>query len=72
MFMFVLMYNLGVDRFQKMEQGCRKDLESLKSARRHGDPLPKFHYETRSFSIVQLVSCVCVCVCVCVCLYCVH
>jgi hypothetical protein len=40
-------------RFQKMEQGCRKDLESLKSARRHGDPVPRFHYETRSFSVVQ-------------------
>ncbi|XP_070195173.1 coiled-coil and C2 domain-containing protein 1-like isoform X1 [Littorina saxatilis] len=43
----------GAAKFQKMGQGCAKDLESLKSSRRHGDPLPKFHYETRSFSIVQ-------------------
>ncbi|PVD23464.1 hypothetical protein C0Q70_16736 [Pomacea canaliculata] len=43
----------AASKFQKLEQGCRKDLDSLKSALRHGDPVPKFHYETRSFSVVQ-------------------
>nr|KAG5709536.1 hypothetical protein BaRGS_001586 [Batillaria attramentaria] len=38
-----------ITQIRKLEQGCRKDLESLKSAKRHGDPVPKFHYETRSF-----------------------
>ncbi|GFR99158.1 coiled-coil and C2 domain-containing protein [Elysia marginata] len=40
-------------KFQKLEQNCRRDLESLKSAYRHADPAPRFHYETRSFSMVQ-------------------
>ncbi|XP_064604188.1 coiled-coil and C2 domain-containing protein 1-like isoform X2 [Liolophura sinensis] len=40
-------------KFQKMEQNCRKDLDSLKNAFRHGDPVPKFHYETKSFSMVR-------------------
>ncbi|XP_035827871.1 coiled-coil and C2 domain-containing protein 1-like isoform X2 [Aplysia californica] len=40
-------------KFQKLEQNNRRDLESLKSAFRHGDPSPRFHYETRSFSMVQ-------------------
>ncbi|XP_059170494.1 coiled-coil and C2 domain-containing protein 1-like [Physella acuta] len=40
-------------KFQKLEQNNRKDLESLKSSHRHGDPVPKFHYETRTFSMVQ-------------------
>ncbi|XP_060077297.1 coiled-coil and C2 domain-containing protein 1-like isoform X2 [Ylistrum balloti] len=44
---------LNSAKFQKMEQGCRKDLEALKNAFRHHDPVPKFHYENRTFSLVQ-------------------
>lgn len=40
-------------KFEKMEKGCRKDLESLKNAFRHNDPVPKFHYENRTFSLVK-------------------
>ncbi|GFN95176.1 coiled-coil and c2 domain-containing protein 1-like protein [Plakobranchus ocellatus] len=43
----------AASKFQKLEQNCRRDLESLKSAYRHADPAPRFHYETRSFSMVQ-------------------
>jgi len=38
-----------------MYQGTRKDLEALKNAYQHGDPVPRFHYETRQFSLVQYV-----------------
>ncbi|KAL5022471.1 hypothetical protein ScPMuIL_001626 [Solemya velum] len=40
-------------KFQQMEKNSRKDLESLKSAFRSGDPVPEFHYENRTFSLVQ-------------------
>lgn len=40
-------------KFEKMEKGCRKDLESLKNAFTHNDPVPKFHYENRTFSLVK-------------------
>ncbi|ESO05589.1 hypothetical protein HELRODRAFT_191334 [Helobdella robusta] len=33
--------------------GSRKDLESLKNAFQHSDPVPRFHYETRQFSVVH-------------------
>ncbi|KAK3612667.1 hypothetical protein CHS0354_042193 [Potamilus streckersoni] len=39
--------------FQKMEQGLKKDLEALKNSFRLGEPVPKFHYENRTFSMVQ-------------------
>lgn len=42
-------------RFDKMYQSTRKDLEALKNAYQHGDPVPRFHYETRQFSLVQYV-----------------
>ena len=42
-------------RFDKMYQSTRKDLEALKNAYQHGDPVPHFHYETRQFSLVQYV-----------------
>jgi len=54
----VAFYNasvLHVLRFDKMYQGTRKDLEALKNAYQHGDPVPRFHYETRQFSLVQCV-----------------
>ncbi|ELU18816.1 hypothetical protein CAPTEDRAFT_161585 [Capitella teleta] len=40
-------------RFDKMGQNSRKDLAALKNAFKHGDPVPRFHYETRSFTLVQ-------------------
>ncbi|CAG5121470.1 unnamed protein product [Candidula unifasciata] len=40
-------------KFQKLEQNNRRDLDALKSAHRHGDPAPRFHYESRTFSMVQ-------------------
>lgn len=40
-------------RFDKMENGCRKDLDALKNAFKHSDPVPKFHYENKTFSLVQ-------------------
>lgn len=43
----------AASKFEKLEQNNRRDLESLKSAQRHGDPAPKFHYETKTFSMVQ-------------------
>ena len=42
-------------RFQKMEAGLQKDLEALKNGLRHNDPVPRFHYENRTFSMVQYV-----------------
>ncbi|KAL8578171.1 hypothetical protein ACOMHN_051726 [Nucella lapillus] len=43
----------AASKFQKLEQSCRQDLESLKTAKNRGDPVPKFHYETRTFSVIQ-------------------
>ncbi|CAH1773801.1 unnamed protein product [Owenia fusiformis] len=40
-------------KFDKMSENCRKDLDALKNAYKHGDPVPRFHYETRQFSLVQ-------------------
>ncbi|XP_048761328.1 coiled-coil and C2 domain-containing protein 1-like isoform X2 [Ostrea edulis] len=40
-------------KFDKMENGCRKDLDALKNAFKHSDPVPKFHYENKTFSLVQ-------------------
>ena len=40
-------------RFQKMEAGLQKDLQALKNGLRHNDPVPKFHYENKTFSLVQ-------------------
>ena len=47
---------LSLCRFDKMGQNSRKDLAALKNAYKHGDPVPRFHYETRTFTLVQLVS----------------
>ncbi|GAB1606435.1 coiled-coil and C2 domain-containing protein 1-like [Argonauta hians] len=44
---------LSASRFQSLEQNCIKDLDSLKNAFHHGDPVPRFHYETTSFSMVK-------------------
>ncbi|XP_052264648.1 coiled-coil and C2 domain-containing protein 1-like isoform X2 [Dreissena polymorpha] len=44
---------VSANKFQKMESGLQKDLEALKNALAHNDPVPKFHYENRTFSMVQ-------------------
>ncbi|XP_014774893.1 coiled-coil and C2 domain-containing protein 1-like [Octopus bimaculoides] len=44
---------LSASRFQTLEQSCIKDLDSLKNALHHGDPVPRFHYETTTFSMVK-------------------
>ena len=43
----------SVRSFEKMAKNMRHDLDSVQSARKHKDPPPKFHYESRSFSIVK-------------------
>lgn len=50
-----ILYNVDIVilRFEKMENGCRKDLDALKNAFKHNDPVPKFHYENKTFSLVQ-------------------
>ncbi|XP_055329566.1 coiled-coil and C2 domain-containing protein 1-like [Paramacrobiotus metropolitanus] len=41
------------ERFDKFNQHARKDLEALRNAFKHALPVPKFHYETRVFSVVK-------------------
>lgn len=43
----------SANKFEKMGDNSRKDLDSLKNAYEHNDPVPRFHYETRHFSFVQ-------------------
>lgn len=52
---FTIFYyvDIVIFRFEKMENGCRKDLDALKNAFKHNDPVPKFHYENKTFSLVQ-------------------
>lgn len=40
-------------RFVKSGENARKDLTALQFAMKRGDPVPRFHYETRSFSIIR-------------------
>ncbi|KAI0228023.1 Coiled-coil and C2 domain-containing protein 1-like [Lamellibrachia satsuma] len=40
-------------KFDKMCLSTRKDLDAVKNAQKHGDTVPRFHYETRHFSLVQ-------------------
>ncbi|XP_067032370.1 coiled-coil and C2 domain-containing protein 1-like isoform X2 [Acropora muricata] len=39
--------------FEMMSKNLRQDLDAVKSARKHQDPPPRFHYEDRSFTIVD-------------------
>ncbi|XP_069460476.1 coiled-coil and C2 domain-containing protein 1A isoform X2 [Ambystoma mexicanum] len=41
-------------RFEKMGADCKKNIEILKQAHAKGYPLPKFHYEERTFNIVKI------------------
>ena len=45
----------STNKFQQMEEHTKKDLDSLRFAFRRGDPVPKFHYEVRSFSKVVVL-----------------
>ena len=44
---------LHIFRFDKMALNARRDLDALKNAYKHDDPVPRFHYETRTFSLVK-------------------
>ena len=39
--------------FETMSKNLRLDLDAVQSARKHKDPPPRFHYEDRSFTIVE-------------------
>ncbi|XP_078010055.1 coiled-coil and C2 domain-containing protein 1A isoform X2 [Phascolarctos cinereus] len=41
-------------KFEKMAEDCKKSMEILKQAHSRGFPLPKFHYEQRTFSVVKI------------------
>jgi coiled-coil and C2 domain-containing protein 1 len=41
------------EKFEKFNQQSRKDLDSLRNAFNHSLPTPRFHYETRTFSVVK-------------------
>merc|ERR1712012_1010772 len=40
------------NKFEQMAVHAKKDIDSVRFAFKRGDPVPKFHYETRSFSRV--------------------
>ena len=46
----------STNKFQQMEEHTKKDLDSLRFAFRRGDPVPRFHYEVRSYSKVVVCS----------------
>ena len=46
----------STNKFHQMEEHTKKDLDSLRFAFRRGDPVPKFHYEVRSYSKVVVCS----------------
>ncbi|XP_069677643.1 coiled-coil and C2 domain-containing protein 1-like isoform X2 [Periplaneta americana] len=43
----------SANRFEHLALNSKKDLDAVRCAHKRSEPLPKFHYETRSFSIVQ-------------------
>ena len=42
----------SANKFEQMAVHAKKDLDSVRFAFKRGDAVPKFHYETRSFSRV--------------------
>ena len=42
----------SANKFQQMSEHTKKDLDALRFAYKRGDPVPKFHYEVRAFSII--------------------
>lgn len=43
----------SANRFEQYALHSKKDLDVVRAVRKHNHPVPRFHYETRSFSIVQ-------------------
>ncbi|XP_007425917.1 coiled-coil and C2 domain-containing protein 1A [Python bivittatus] len=41
-------------KFEKMAEDCKKNMEILKQAHAKGLPLPKYHYEQRTFSVIKI------------------
>ncbi|XP_032067302.1 coiled-coil and C2 domain-containing protein 1A [Thamnophis elegans] len=41
-------------KFEKMAEDCKKNMEILKQAHAKGFPLPKYHYEQRTFSMIKI------------------
>lgn len=41
------------EKFERFNQHSRRDLDSLRSALKSGAAVPRFHYETRAFSVVK-------------------
>ncbi|EDO41324.1 predicted protein [Nematostella vectensis] len=39
--------------FEKMARSLQQDLDAVKNAKKHKDPPPRFHYEDKSFTIVN-------------------
>ena len=43
----------SANRFEKWALDSKRDLDTLRLAARQGDSIPKYHYETRTFSIPE-------------------
>ncbi|XP_062975430.1 coiled-coil and C2 domain-containing protein 1A [Elgaria multicarinata webbii] len=41
-------------KFEKMAEDCKKNMEILKQAHAKGFPLPKYHYEQRTFNVIKI------------------
>ncbi|NXE58052.1 C2D1A protein, partial [Casuarius casuarius] len=41
-------------KFEKMAEDCKQHMEVLKQAHARGFPLPKYHYEQRTFNVVKI------------------
>uniref|UniRef100_H3B0H8 Coiled-coil and C2 domain-containing protein 1B n=1 Tax=Latimeria chalumnae TaxID=7897 RepID=H3B0H8_LATCH len=41
-------------KFEKMAEDCKKNIEILKQAHAKGFPLPKYHYEERTFQVIKI------------------
>ncbi|XP_077991493.1 coiled-coil and C2 domain-containing protein 1-like [Glandiceps talaboti] len=40
-------------QFDKWSTSCRQDLDTVKNAYAHGDPVPRFHYDQKTFRMVK-------------------
>lgn len=43
----------SANKFEQLALHSKQDLDAVKAAHRRSDKIPRFHYETRTFSIVQ-------------------
>ncbi|NXT39384.1 C2D1A protein, partial [Pelecanoides urinatrix] len=41
-------------KFEKLAEDCKRNVEILKQAHARGCPLPKYHYEQRTFSVIKI------------------